>query len=379
MTKSEFLALLSDPDVCGEIFEIIRRGGKTSTDNLSMTKADFLAFLGDPELCVEIFDIVRRGGKAPANVQAVNFGVSAANAVALRDQVRNRITNKAASISSTVNTRENSDDTPKDRKSTLKDRLQFMKTQSIEYEKPRIPHRLGGNSTNGDDDSSAQTYTLVLEKNCPVCGRITKVTSTKTRLIAEMSDADLCVHYKDFNPYLYGVYVCENCGYAASQTRFLERMPERVRKAISSFLEKNDFKTPFVEERDKDEALTLFEMAIRFNEMFERSPGRQALLYQKMAWICRIEDDEILEREYMKKSAQLFEESITSERYPIEKVSDSVATYLIGIDYYMLGDIEKATKYLGQIITSNSIRSSAPRLYERARDIWQDIRSAKKK
>ena len=156
-------------------------------------------------------------------------------------------------------------------------------------------------------------------------------------------------------------------------------MPERVRKAISSFLEKNDFKTPFVEERDKDEALTLFEMAIRFNEMFERSPGRQALLYQKMAWICRIEDDEILEREYMKKSAQLFEESITSERYPIEKVSDSVATYLIGIDYYMLGDIEKATKYLGQIITSNSIRSSAPRLYERARDIWQDIRSAKKK
>ena len=201
----------------------------------------------------------------------------------------------------------------------------------------------------------------------------------KSRLIAEISDPDLCVHYKDFNPYLYFVYVCENCGYAASQTRFLERMPERVRKAISAFLDKNDFKTPFVEERDKDEALMFFEMAIRFNEMFERSPGRQALLYQKMAWVCRIEDDELLEREYMKLSAQLFEESITTERYPIEKVSDNVATYLIGIEYYMLGDFEKAAKYLGQIITSNSIRSSAPKLYERARDIWQDIRSAKKK
>ena len=379
MTKSDFLALLSDPDVCGEIFEIIRRGGKPSADNLSMIRTDFLAFLGDPEVCAEIFDIVRRGGKAPANVQAVNFGMAAANAAALREQIRNRITNKAGSISthSAVNDSESSDDVPKDRKSTLKDRLQFMKTQSVEFERPTISRRLGGNGI--DDGSPAQKYTLVLEKNCPVCGRITKVTTTKTRLVAEISDADLCVHYKDFNPYLYGVYVCENCGYAASQTRFLERMPERVRKAVSSFLEKNDFKTPFVEERDKDEALTLFEMAIRFNEMFERSPGRQALLYQKMAWICRIEEDEQSEREYMKMSAQLFEESVTTERYPIEKVSDNVATYLIGVDYYMLGDFEKATKYLGQIITSNSIRSSAPKLYERARDIWQDIRSAKKK
>lgn len=374
MTKSDFLALLSDPDVCGEIFEIIRRGGKPSTDDLLMTKADFLAFLGDPEFCAEIFDIVRRGGKAPVNVTAVNFGFAAANAAALREQIRNRITNKAI-----LNTASESseDDKPKDRKSTLRDRLQFMKSQSVEYERPRIPRSIGGKIV--DDDSPDQKYTLVLEKNCPVCGRITKVTTTKTRLVAEISDVDLCVHYKNFNPYLYGVYVCENCGYAASQTRFLERMPERVRKAISSFLEKNDFKTPFVEERDKDEALTLFEMAVRFNEMFERSPGRQALLYQKMAWICRIEEDEMLEREYMQKSAQLFEESITTERYPIEKVSDNIATYLIGVDYYMLGDIEKATKYLGQIITSNNIRSSAPKLYERARDIWQDIRAAKKK
>jgi len=379
LTKSDFLALLSDPDVCGEVFEIIRRGGRPSTDNLSMTRADFLAFLGDPEICVEIIDIIKRGGRAPANVNAVTFGFAAANAAALREQVRNRITNKAGAISALTNSPESSEgEGPKDRKSTLKDRLQFMKSQTVEYEKPKIPRVLGGNGE-VDDEDTLQKYTLVLEKNCPVCGRITKVTTTKTRLIAEISDADLCVHYKNFNPYLYGVYVCENCGYAASQTRFLERIPERVRKAISSFLEKNDFKTPFVEERDKDEALTLFEMAIRFNEMFERSPGRQALLYQKMAWICRIEEDEKKEREYMKLSAQLFEESITSERYPIEKVSDNVATYLIGIDYYMLGDIEKAKKYLGQIITSNSIRSSAPKLYERARDIWQDIRATNKK
>ena len=378
MTKSDFLALLSDPDVCVEVFEIIRRGGKPSTDDLSMTKADFLAFLGDPELCVEIFDIVRRGGKAPANISAVVFGNAAAHSAALREQIRNRITNKTISAPSAISNAEGSNNAPKDRKSTLRERLQFMKSQTIEYERPRIARKFGHGGVE-DEVPPNQKYTLVLEKNCPVCGRITKVTTTKSRLIAEVSDDDLCVHYKNFNPYLYGVYVCENCGYAASQTRFLERMSERVRKAIISFLDKNDFKTPFVEERDKDEALMFFEMAIRFNEMFERSPGRQALLYQKMAWICRIEDDKLLEREYIKMSAKLFEESITTERYPIEKVSDNIATYLIGVDYYMLDDYEKATKYLGQIITSNSIRSSTPKLYERARDIWQDIRSAKKK
>ena len=374
MTKSDFLALLSTPDVCIEIFNIIRRGGKPAADDLFMTKADFFSLLADPEVCAEIFDIIKRGGKAPKNVGVLNFGTSAANAEALREQIRNRITGRNIN-SSAVSDKAEGD---KDRKTTLKERLQFMKTQTIEYEQPKV-HRKTDFGGNENDNSFSQKYTLVLEKNCPICGRITKVTSTKTQLIAEVSDIDLCVHYKNFNPYLYGVYVCENCGYTASQIRFLEIFPERVRKAISLFLEKNNFKTPFVEERDKDEALTFFEMAIRFNEMFERSPGRQALLYQKMAWICRIEEDEMLEREYMQKSAQLFEESITTERYPIEKVSDNIATYLIGVDYYMLGDIEKATKYLGQIITSNNIRSSAPKLYERARDIWQDIRAAKKK
>ena len=214
----------------------------------------------------------------------------------------------------------------------------------------------------------------MLEKNCPVCGRITKVTTTKTRLVAEISDADLCVHYKDFNPYLYGVYVCENCGYAASQTRFLERMPERVRKAVSSFLEKNDFKTPFVEERDKDEALTLFEMAIRFNEMFERSPGRQALLYQKMAWICRIEHDDEKEKDFLLKCAEKFEKSLNKERYPIGKVTDDMATFIVGVNYYMLGDFDKSTKFLGQLISSNQVRITSPKLYEKARDVWQDLR-----
>ncbi len=118
-------------------------------------------------------------------------------------------------------------------------------------------------------------------------------------------------------------------------------------------------------------------MAITFNDMFERSAGRQAILYQKMAWLCRIENDEKKEQEYLLKCAELFEQSINNERYPIGKMTDNVATYIVGVNYYMLGDLDKATRFISSIITSNQIRTSSPKLYEKARDIWQDIRAQK--
>ena len=43
----------------------------------------------------------------------------------------------------------------------------------------------------------------------------------------------------------------------------------------------------------------------------------------------------------------------------------------------MLEEYDKAVKYLGNIISSSSVRKSSPKIYEKARDIWQEIRAIK--
>ncbi|MBR5914466.1 MAG: DUF2225 domain-containing protein [Selenomonadaceae bacterium] len=380
MLKTEFLTFLKDADICKEIFEIIRHSGKPTgstipeTARQSPSKVEFLNFLHDADICKEIFNIILRGGKPDVEVakpKAMFAGGTADAVAALRQRVRDQLTNKT-STTEPGSQQLTKFDTPEKRVTALGDRLALLKDKehSLKLEnafsKEEAPVAI--------DDGS---YTFVVDRNCPVCGMKTRIVMNKVRLVAETIDFDFCVHYKNFNPYLYTIWVCEHCGYSADDVKFQERLPERTRKSIKEFLDENNFKTPFVETRTKEEALTLYEMAIYFNKIFEKSLGRQALLYQKMAWLCRIEHEEEKEREYLLKTAELFEQSVNSERYPIGKVGDDLATFTIGVNYYLLGDFEKATRFLGSIINSNQMRISSPKLYERTRDIWQDLRQMK--
>ena len=70
----------------------------------------------------------------------------------------------------------------------------------------------------------AESFTFVVEKQCPICEQMTHVTKTRSRVIVEKTDVDLCTHYKDFNPYLYTICVCEHCGYAADEKTFMREM-----------------------------------------------------------------------------------------------------------------------------------------------------------
>lgn len=377
MLKTEFLTFLKDADICKEIFEIIRHSGKPTGSEIPATarqfpsKVEFLNFLHDADICKEIFNIILRGGKPEIEVtkpKAIFAGGNADAVAALRQRVRDQLTNKTSADNL------KKFDTPEKRITTFNDRLALLKNKEHSLKLENAFATEISQSPTYDDDGN---FTLVTEKTCPVCGKRTRVIQNKVRLIAENIDTDYCTHYKDFNPYLYMVWVCEHCGYAADETKFLEKIPERFHKPLKAFLEENDFRTPFVETRTKDEALTLYEMAIYFNKIFEKSLGRQAILYQKMSWICRIENDEEGEHEYLLKTAELFEQSINNERYPIGKVTDTLATFTIGVNYYMLGNFEKAARFLGSIINSNTVRNVSPKLYERTRDIWQDLRQMK--
>lgn len=219
--------------------------------------------------------------------------------------------------------------------------------------------------------------TFVVEKVCPICGETTRIVKVRSRLMAMTTDCDLCTHYKDFNPYFYTIWVCEHCAFAADEKKFTSPMPAKHKEYIQNFLAQRRAKFEFHEVRTLPEAVASFQLAIFYEEMIKASLGHRAGLYLELAWIYRIAGDREREMPMLQKAAELYEQSVLSERYPIGSLTDTMAIYLTGAIYYRMLDYDKATSFLSRLISDQSLRASDPRLFERARYLWQDVRTAK--
>ena len=220
-------------------------------------------------------------------------------------------------------------------------------------------------------------YTFVIEKPCPICGETTRIVKPKSRLIAEKTDEDFCVHYKGFNPHFYRVWFCEHCGYAADEKHFLSPVPARAKKTIQDFLSQRHLAMEFTEERGLPEAVASYKLAIYYEDLIGGSPNTRARLWLSLAWVYRDSGDQEKEFEAMQHAANLFDESLMKERYPIGKLSDNMVIYIVGAIYYRMGELDKSTQYLSRIIGDQRIRETDAQLYGKARDLWQDVRDAK--
>ena len=220
-------------------------------------------------------------------------------------------------------------------------------------------------------------FTFTVEKTCPICGKSTRIVKTKSKLMIEKTDEDFCVHYKEFNPYLYKIWFCEHCGYAADEKTFLGSMPTAHKKKIQEFLAKRRLGMQFVETRGIPDAVASFKLAIFYAELTDQPLGKRAGLYLELSWIYRASGEPEKEAEMMYRAANLYDRSLMSERYPINGLTDNMAIYLVGAIYFRLEDYEKSTQYLSRIIGDQRIRDSDIQIYKRARNLWQTIREEK--
>ena len=187
----------------------------------------------------------------------------------------------------------------------------------------------------------------------------------------------MCVQYNGINPYLYTVISCEHCGFAAEEKKFMSKLPARHKQALTEFLVSGAMVTPFHEDRSVNEAVSITKAAALFSEMTDRSPSRQANLYLTIGWIYRYAGDKESENEYLLKAAELYERALATERAFAGNLSSNTVMYLIGAIYFLTEDYEQSTSYISRMISDQSLRSSDPRIYEKARDLWQDIRAMK--
>lgn len=221
-------------------------------------------------------------------------------------------------------------------------------------------------------------YTFTVEKKCPVCGETTRVVKVKSKLLAERTDEDFCVHYKDFNPYFYKIWFCEHCGFAADEKTFLGSIPLTHKRKIQEFLNSRKLGLKFVEERQVPDAVASFKLAIFYAELTGQSLAKRAGLYLELGWIYRASEEKEREDEMLERAISLYDRSLMTERYPINGLSDNTVIYLIGAIYYRLHDFEKSTQYLSRIIGDQRIRDEDIVLYKRARDLWQRVREENK-
>ena len=221
-------------------------------------------------------------------------------------------------------------------------------------------------------------YTFTVEKKCPVCGETTRVVKVKSKLLAERTDEDFCVHYKDFNPYFYKIWFCEHCGFAADEKTFLGSIPLTHKRKIQEFLSSRKLGLKFVEERQVPDAVASFKLAIFYAELTGQSLAKRAGLYLELGWIYRASEEKEREDEMLERAISLYDRSLMTERYPINGLSDNTVIYLIGALYYRLHDFEKSTQYLSRIIGDQRIRDEDIVLYKRARDLWQRVREENK-
>jgi len=221
-------------------------------------------------------------------------------------------------------------------------------------------------------------YTYTVEKPCPVCGEKTHATKLKARLITLGTDEDFCVHYEGVCPYRYRIWLCEHCGFAADEKQFTEEpLSARDKAKIQELLEGRKINLPYTEERTVEDAIRAYKLAIYFVERVGWPLQKKAGYCMGMAWVYRDTEEHEKEAEMLRCAAELYEKSVMTEHYPIHGMSDSMALYIAGAAYYRMGDYEKATQMLSQIMSDQEVRKNDVKLFERTQNLWLDLREKK--
>ena len=221
--------------------------------------------------------------------------------------------------------------------------------------------------------------TFVVEKICPICEKEFRVVKTRSRIPVSKRDEDGCTHYEEFNPYYYTVWVCENCGFAADEETFTTKIPDKHLTILKAVLLTKNIKVPFVEERTLENAATAYRLALKYLDLIRGKSSKKAKYAHRLAWIYREAGDKTQEEEFLRKAVESYEDALMRESFPIGELTDNAYIYIVAAIYNRLGERQKATSYLSRLISDRGVREREPRIHDKARDLWSDMRAARRK
>lgn len=207
---------------------------------------------------------------------------------------------------------------------------------------------------------------------CPICVnkfKTKKVRTSRLRLIKR--DGDFLPYYKGENPMKYNIYICPNCGYAASESNY-ESVTEGTKKIILKEITSKWNKRSFGNKRSIDEALVTYKLAFYIGQLLDYKKIEQGCLSLNIAGLCRMKEDEE-ELKFLKITKDLFEEGYEKESLAGTNMDELKLSYLIGEINRRLGNKDLALKWFNNVLSNPEIQFNSI-LKTMVRDQWRLVR-----
>ncbi|MDR1117176.1 MAG: DUF2225 domain-containing protein [Oscillospiraceae bacterium] len=206
---------------------------------------------------------------------------------------------------------------------------------------------------------------------CPICGKSFRSLSVRTsKLVAESTDSDMRVHYKDIEPMYYDVTTCPSCYYTALVDSFTEGSANKAQFEAKMKEYRNGLKLKFNRDRDTDAVFKGYYLALLCVPIcFRSNSAVAAKLWLKLSRLYSDCGDE-------KMSGVAAEHSLEEylNTYTKQIVTDSQGhqiCVMLGELYIKKGDYKDARQYFFKVISD---RSAAPVLKKHAENRIEDIK-----
>ena len=205
---------------------------------------------------------------------------------------------------------------------------------------------------------------------CPICSKeftTKKVRTSRLRILKR--DEDFLSYYNTENPIKYSIYVCPNCGYAASENKFDDIKNDQVGiiiDNISSRWNKRDFGGV----RDLYEAIESYKLALLAGTLLKARKLEQGNICLSLGWLYRLKEDKDEEARFLRLARDQFIEAYNTESLTGTGMDDSKLSYLIGELSRRINDKEEALSWFNTCLNLASTRMN-PALNEMAREQWR--------
>lgn len=205
---------------------------------------------------------------------------------------------------------------------------------------------------------------------CPVCSKeftTQKVRASKLRLVKR--DEDFLNHYNTENPIKYSIFVCPNCGYAATENKFEEIKKDQIGiiiDNISSRWKKRDFGGI----RDLDEAIESYKLALVSGSLLKATKLEQGNICLNIGWLHRLKEDKNQEMRFLKLARDQFIEAYNNESLTGTNMDDSKLSYLVGELSRRLNEKEESLLWFNICLGLSSTKMN-PALNDMAKEQWR--------